>query len=171
MFNNNNTLFALSWTEQRVARLKHLHAEGLSCKQISAELGCSKNAVIGKLHRLGFSTPRPPKDKTPVVYNGGAPRRRGGSHPSASRSKVKPSEATMPDDPQLIDHTPGSKTLFDLGPLDCRFPLGATMEPAVLFCGAVKAAGQPYCGAHCKVAFNGFGAAPRRVHVREKDAA
>lgn len=45
------------WTDERVAELKKLWGDGFSCSQIAAELGCgiTRNAVIGKAHRLGLS--------------------------------------------------------------------------------------------------------------------
>jgi len=46
----------MSWTDERVERLKTLWSEGLSASQIAAELGAvTRNAVIGKVHRLGLS--------------------------------------------------------------------------------------------------------------------
>ena len=47
---------AMTWTEERVELLKRLWADGRSASQIAAEIGgCSRNAVIGKVHRLGLS--------------------------------------------------------------------------------------------------------------------
>ncbi|HEY4403401.1 MAG TPA: GcrA family cell cycle regulator, partial [Xanthobacteraceae bacterium] len=46
----------MTWTEERVESLKKLWGEGLSASQIAAELGgITRNAVIGKVHRLGLS--------------------------------------------------------------------------------------------------------------------
>src|ERR1700724_3658947 len=46
----------MSWTDERVEMLKKLWADGLSASQIAAELGgITRNAVIGKVHRLGLS--------------------------------------------------------------------------------------------------------------------
>jgi len=47
----------MSWTEERVETLKKLWSDGLSARQIADELGdVTRNAVIGKAHRLGLST-------------------------------------------------------------------------------------------------------------------
>ena len=49
----------MSWTDERVELLKKLWADGLSASQIAAELGgVTRNAVIGKVHRLGLLRPR-----------------------------------------------------------------------------------------------------------------
>src|SRR5947207_1913245 len=46
----------MTWTDERVELLKKLWADGLSASQIAAELGgVTRNAVIGKVHRLGLS--------------------------------------------------------------------------------------------------------------------
>src|SRR3954465_2625436 len=48
--------FKMSWTDERVETLKKLWSDGLSASQIAAELGgITRNAVIGKVHRLGLS--------------------------------------------------------------------------------------------------------------------
>ncbi|MBP8939426.1 MAG: GcrA cell cycle regulator, partial [Agrobacterium sp.] len=45
----------MNWTDERVEKLKKLWAEGLSASQIAAQLGgVSRNAVIGKVHRLNL---------------------------------------------------------------------------------------------------------------------
>src|SRR5256886_7440797 len=64
----------MSWTDERVELLKKLWTDGLSASQIAAELGgITRNAVIGKVHRLGLSgrakspssaAPRPRKART-----------------------------------------------------------------------------------------------------------
>ena len=46
----------MAWTDERVEQLKKLWAEGLSASQIAGRLGgVTRNAVIGKVHRLGLS--------------------------------------------------------------------------------------------------------------------
>ena len=55
----------MTWTDERVELLKKLWADGLSASQIAGELGgITRNAVIGKVHRLGLSAApsrRPPR--------------------------------------------------------------------------------------------------------------
>jgi len=50
------------WNEERLADLKRLWAEGLSITQIGLEIGVSRNAVVGKVHRMGL-----PKRQSPIV--------------------------------------------------------------------------------------------------------
>lgn len=54
------------WTAERIALLEQRWEEGATCKAIAAELKCSKNAVVGKVHRIGLvprvkPTPKPPR--------------------------------------------------------------------------------------------------------------
>lgn len=204
--NRRHWTVAMAWNEQQVARLKALQADGLSCSQIGAELGCSRNAVIGKLHRLGLSASRPPSAPKPirrtraqVHVNNRTTMRLRKSWPQLEEEKMSaephraaeevhadasPATKRLSEPSQAADlvrafnewtppttNAPVSKTLFDLGPHDCRYPLGPLMEMAVLFCGAVAVDEKPYCSVHCRVAFVGYGAAPRRVYLREKDVA
>ena len=66
----------MSWTDERVELLKKLWSEGLSASQIAAQLGgVTRNAVIGKVHRLSLSgrakpassSPRPRKVRTATL--------------------------------------------------------------------------------------------------------
>lgn len=45
----------MTWDEAAVARLKELHARGWSASEIGADLGTTRNAVIGKIDRLGLN--------------------------------------------------------------------------------------------------------------------
>ncbi len=56
----------MSWTDERVELLKKLWADGLSASQIAAELGgITRNAVIGKVHRLKLSARAKPTNTAP----------------------------------------------------------------------------------------------------------
>ncbi len=73
----------MSWTDERIDRLKQLWSQGITASQIAEELGgVSRNAVIGKAHRLGLQA-RP----SPVKANDPAP---------AAKAKAKPAAAPSP---------------------------------------------------------------------------
>ena len=61
----------MNWTDERVELLKKLWSEGLSASQIATQLGgVSRNAVIGKAHRLGlkvYEAPQPPPEYGPRI--------------------------------------------------------------------------------------------------------
>ena len=83
----------MSWTDERVEQLKKLWAEGLSASQIAAQLGgVSRNAVIGKVHRLHLpgraksGGSRSPRAKRPTV----ATQRTGFTAPRTSNTTTRP---------------------------------------------------------------------------------
>ena len=94
----------MSWTDERVELLKKLWSDGLSASQIAAELGgITRNAVIGKVHRLGLSgrakstssaAPRPRKARASIAHAADRPRPRSAAIPrwrTPTISKPKPS--------------------------------------------------------------------------------
>src|ERR1700691_4762226 len=93
----------MSWTDERVELLKKLWSDGLSASQIAAELGgITRNAVIGKVHRLGLpgrakstssTAPRPRKARSPSMLRIGRPAIRGNTA-LAHAYEVEPEAAT-----------------------------------------------------------------------------
>lgn len=134
---------AFSWTSERTDLLKELWIDKKLTAEIIAErLGApSRNAVLGKVNRLGLSRPRPPKPpKGPPVA------RRGGFRPHPTTAPLVPDAA-----PPAAAGPPCS--LLDLTNATCRWPLGD--GPPFMFCGdptADLANGQPYCPAHTRMA-------------------
>src|SRR4051812_45908745 len=92
---------SLTWTEERMERLKQLWGEGLSASQIAAELGgdVSRNAVLGKAHRLGLAQSASKK--------GGTPRPHKPTRPPNPASRVEPSSQVesnhAPNAPMMIN--------------------------------------------------------------------
>jgi GcrA cell cycle regulator len=64
----------ITWTPERVERLTQLFEEGLPTAEIGRRLGLTKNAVIGKLHRIALSprisTPPPPPQRNFFEFKG-----------------------------------------------------------------------------------------------------
>ncbi len=80
----------MSWTDERIERLKELWSRGITASQIAEELGgVSRNAVIGKAHRLGLQS-RP----SPVKPNEGeaAPAPKARTKPAIEKAKAKPAD-------------------------------------------------------------------------------
>lgn len=142
-----------SWTDDRVAALKHHAAAGLSASRIAAEMGVTRNAVIGKLSRMGAQlkgTKKPPPQ--PVRVMKPQPARvkiRPGANTSTSK-EVERLEAT-----EIIDLPPDTSafacTIADLGADMCRYPLS---EPTaeMRYCGA-PARGS-WCARHHRIVWN-----------------
>ena len=128
----------MSWTDERVELLKKLWAEGLSASQIAGELGgITRNAVIGKVHRLGLS----------------------GRAKSASSSSPRVAlafEMEQEPEPELIENIipiGQRRTLLELNEDTCRWPIGDPASPEFFFCGGKPLTGLPYCSYHSRVAY------------------
>ena len=168
----------MSWTDERVERLKQLWSDGLSASQIAAQLGgVTRNAVIGKVHRLGLSgrakssssSPRPRKPRAPshpMRTSRSGPRTIGNTALKAAPA-VKPRPAPEPVPIESIV-VPISKraTILTLTEHTCKWPIGDPGDQDFHFCGNTSKAGLPYCEYHCRVAYQPIG--ERR---RDKQAA
>ena len=119
----------MSWTDDKIARLRELWKSGLSTAAIGRELDVSKNAVVGKAHRLGLE-PRP----SPIAA--GSPRKTSGA--ASGRKTREPA--------RIAD-------VIDLGPQMCRWPFGDPDDKDFHFCAVAAAPGRPYCEEHCAVAY------------------
>lgn len=132
----------MAWTEERVELLKKLWAEGLSASQIARSMGdVTRNAVIGKVHRLGLS-----------------------GRATTSRSE-RPRRATIPKPtPKPVVHEPEIvteatlangefATVMTLNQNMCRWPIGDPGSNDFHFCGQSTDGGSPYCDAHERMAY------------------
>jgi GcrA cell cycle regulator len=152
----------MSWTDERVETLKKLWQEGHSASQIAKTLGgVTRNAVIGKVHRLGLSGRAAPSQPTRPLYKPARPSRPVSSHervvndrPSAPR-RSEPAAArpviSNPVTPYV--ETPGTATVLTLGSKMCKWPIGDPSSDAFSFCGRVASDGAPYCVEHARVAY------------------
>ena len=147
----------MGWTDERVELLKKLWADGLSASQIAAELGgITRNAVIGKVHRLGLSG----RAKSP---SSAAPRprkaRSSGHMLRVSRPAIRGNTALAYEyepepEPDLIEIPQGQrKTLLQLNEHTCRWPVGDPGSGDFFFCGGESATDLPYCSFHSRVAY------------------
>lgn len=159
--------YTTKWTDERVERLKEMWAEGLSCSQIAAELGggLTRNAVIGKVTRLGL--PLRKKNRVPqrrphsnFKFKTRKPKRIEGKNAARVRPvedwKIEP-EPYVQD--TLVDAEipiAQRKTLMELTDQTCRWPVGDVGESNFFFCGAMPTRGKPYCAAHCARASGGI---------------
>jgi len=174
---------AAGWTDERVELLKKLWMEGLSASQIAGELGdgVTRNAVIGKVHRLKLSARAKPTNTTPrprPAARPAAPRRV--SSPSAGMSHIsaKPRPSVMPR-PQVMGATalamapdmeaelyvaPAAQELFipedkrlnllQLNEHTCKWPIGDPLTKDFYFCGQHSLETGPYCDFHSRRAYH-----------------
>jgi len=150
-----------TWTQERVDQLQaHINA-GLSCSQIADEIGVTRNAVIGKIHRLGIGPGRPAARPTRQSDPGAPPH-----HLSQRRllravygqaSRV----AETPEDPPALVESPHPCSLFELTQNRCRWPINDPGNVDFGFCGNDSIAGFSYCTGHTRMAYR----LPPRRHV------
>jgi len=146
----------MSWTDERVEQLKKLWADGLSASQIAAELGgITRNAVIGKVHRLGLSGRA--KSPSSGVPRARKPRSSGMmrvSRPSMRGNTALAYEYEIEPEPELIDiPVEQRKTLLQLTDKTCRWPVGDPGGGEFYFCGGEAATDLPYCTHHSRIAY------------------
>lgn len=151
----------ITWSDERVEQLKKLWEAGLSASQIAAELGnVTRNAVIGKVHRLGLSgrakspsssVPRPRKARPAQhIMRISRPVSRGNT------ALAHAFEMEVEVDPIAIDNVvPMSqrKTLLELTEDTCHWPVGDPGSADFYFCGGKSLTGLPYCGHHSRIAY------------------
>src|SRR3954463_13409729 len=133
----------MGWTDERVEPLEKLCLDGLSASQIAKQLGgVTRNAVIGKVHRLGLSGRATPSQPTRTVFKAPRPAR-----PVSAAPPPRRIEASHPVQPRPIvyDETPGSATVLTLGAHMCKWPIGDPSSESFTFCGKRTDGDIPYC--------------------------
>jgi hypothetical protein len=138
-----------NWTEERITLMMERREAGDSAEAVGALLGCSRNAVLGKLHRLGMCAPKPPPKPKPQTDGRGIARRlavRATNGNGLHRTAAKP-----PDAPAGLPRPPGGIPLLALTNWHCRYPI--TDASPFLFCGAHAdlADGRSWCEEHARI--------------------
>ncbi len=164
-----------SWTDERVDLLRRLWEDGLSASQIAAQIGgISRNAVIGKVHRLGLAGRVKPLG--PAQAN---PRRKieREIEGAAEAIALPAEEPTLPEPPAVVPARPATilplaqaplpaaaaepaalavsqrVTIMELRESMCRWPMGDPTSPDFRFCGGRAITGLPYCTQHAQIAY------------------
>ena len=142
------------WPEDRVELLRSLWLQGdQSASEIAGRLGVTRNAVLGKVHRLGLCNRRASAGPRPSAARTPRPSRR----PRAPKAVAPPPTPKAPPRPEI---GPGLVArLEDLQRNACHWPVGDPTSEAFRFCGRA-AARPPYCEAHRGVAYKPGGPQP-----------
>ncbi len=173
----------MAWTEDRVEILSKLWADGLSASQIAKQLGgVTRNAVIGKVHRLGLSGRAKPS----------RPATRRAAKPAAARTAaVKPKARAKPKTPSIpkirsatqdaplpapVEAKPLPNgefaTILTIRDHMCKWPIGDPGDNDFRFCGRKVKDSEPYCSAHCQVAYQPSrrrGEGPKALPMRPRN--
>ncbi|HZZ31920.1 MAG TPA: GcrA family cell cycle regulator [Phenylobacterium sp.] len=144
----------MGWTDERVELLKKLWQDGLSASQIAKQLGgVTRNAVIGKVHRLGLSGRATPSKPARTTFKAPRPARQISATPSAPRRIAEPvAHAPHPAPVRYVEESPGTATVLTLGAHMCKWPIGDPSMDNFTFCGRGCDDG-PYCHEHSQVAY------------------
>lgn len=126
----------MSWTDKKIDILKRLWGKGMTASQIAGELGdgITRNAVIGKAHRLKL-----PSRPSPVK-------------PEAEAKAAAPAPQPKPQAPAPEGKTKGL-SLLELTEQTCKWPIGHPGDADFYFCGKASRPGIPYCPEHCLMAY------------------
>ena len=153
----------MSWTDDRVATLKKLWTEGLSASQIAKELGgVSRNAVIGKVHRLGLESRQKAAPKgdeevaveAPTAESAAPPQAPPAPEPEPAHSMEAANDVGSADvDDDIVVPIPLKLKLTELTERTCKWPIGDPMHDDFHFCGHEADEGRPYCEYHSTLAF------------------
>lgn len=165
----------MSWTDERIQELSRLWQQGFSASEIGKRLGVSKNAIVGKAHRLNLpSRPSPIRqgEEGEMASNGAAepqprsPRKSSGKTGGSGSKQSKASRSTGNSNGQGGGNgkakgasAPGNPASVRAqvealgGRSGCLWPIGDPNDPDFHFCGATAQPGKPYCTEHAQRAY------------------
>lgn len=153
----------MSWNDERVEMLKTLWSEGLSASQIATRLGgVTRNAVIGKVHRLGLSGRAKPAAAAGTAQRARKPRsaspvlRAARANVRGNTALAQAYEVEFDPEPQQIDNViplGQRRTLLELTEETCRWPIGDPGTADFFFCGGQTIPSLPYCAYHARMAY------------------
>ena len=147
----------MAWTYERIEKLKQLWEEGLTASRIAIELGdVTRNAVIGKAHRLGLAGRMASKSKNNGI-----------SIIRKKRINLSKSQKVIDISP-IIDEPMNPTSFENIKDGLCRWPLGDPGEMDFKFCGRNTNEGFVYCSAHYKQAYQPLSKVRERKKSRKK---
>ena len=138
----------MDWTPEQISELTRLWGEGLTTSEIGKRLGISKNAVVGKAHRLHLAArPAPIKRTGPRTVFRTTVKLPGAPRPARVKTAVAPGTAV----PRSTAQPP--RWTGELSNNICKWPIGHPGDADFHFCTERALVGKPYCSEHCGVAF------------------
>ena len=170
----------MAWTDERIKQLRQLWSEGQSASKIAEKLGgVTRNAVIGKIHRLGLSNRSENSEKKIITKKRGRPakvKNTDNFQKQVDNNKNKDFSLINSDkfDDLHVDGLEGDKNmvpeatmaniaeleenakklnLMELTERTCKWPIGDPATENFWFCGHPSEQGKPYCSTHVSIAF------------------
>jgi len=162
----------MSWTDERVETLTKMWKDGNSAAEIAKELGgVTRNAVIGKAHRLGLSGRSSPikkkkEDTKKTTKATAAPKKTAAAKKTVEKKKASgPKKVASAAQQKIIAEAikeavaevdrelAGGVALLELTEKLCRWPIGDPQESDFHFCGMASMPNLPYCEEHAAEAY------------------
>ena len=145
----------MGWTDEKVEKLRELWAQGYTANEIAKKLDVTKNAIVGKVHRLCLTArPSPIKSKNTDGETAEA------TAEVVTETSAEEIEAVDAGEtkaaPKKAAKVGGEKTNVKLVNLDshsCRWPIGDPRDDDFCFCGKKVRSGQTYCDEHSMMAY------------------
>ena len=138
----------MSWTEQKVQKLRELWTKGNTASEIAGILGeTTRNAVIGKAHRLNLEERAPSKAKSSSEKKqaiGSQPKLKGSVSRKSKFNSILLDKNFEPENPTSLEN---------LSDQTCKWPSGHPDEENFYFCGRKSLDSVPYCKLHVLYAF------------------
>ena len=133
----------MSWTEEKVNKLKELWGKGNTASQIAEIIGgISRNAVIGKAHRLNLSAKIKTRAATSNQTFEKSVVEKNDKYKKGRRSRFKSLIIEKDFEPE------NPKSLEELTDSDCKYPIGHPNEKDFYFCGRTSLKDFSYCKLH-----------------------
>ena len=144
----------MAWTDERVEQLKKLWAVGLSAAQIANKMGgVTRNAVIGKVHRLGLSGRATPAKPQRGISQTSEKRV---AAEKAAKVVAEPVKSVIPEPEMITPVLTADGDGMNVATIKnnmCKWPIGDPAKDDFQFCGQTSLSGKSYCSYHARLAF------------------
>ena len=155
----------MSWTEEKVAKLKELWGKGSTASQIAEIIGgISRNAVIGKAHRLNLSSKIKTRNASSIQNYDNNSEENNSKQKRGRKSKFKSLIIEKDFEPE------NPKKLEELDESSCKWPIGHPEEKSFYFCGRSSLKDFSYCKLHLLYAYQPKGKKEEPVSDKDEEA-